>query len=123
MATRGLIIIEIKDGNELAIISLPVYFKSVKKWKYVLSKKKGKQNNQKNSKKKLSSVGVEPQTFWVQSQCITYCAMSTNVKQNHWINYLYHFCPRNSAAGGCLNLVEPYLWGMSSWKMYLRKQA
>ena len=52
MATHGLIIIEIKDDNELAIIiSLPVYFKSVKKWKYVLSKKKGKQNNQKNSKK------------------------------------------------------------------------
>ena len=40
VATCGLIIIEIKDDNELAIISLPVYFKSVKKWKYVLSKKK-----------------------------------------------------------------------------------
>ena len=32
VATHGLIIIEIKDDNELAIIiSLPVYFKSVKK--------------------------------------------------------------------------------------------
>ena len=43
MATRGLIIVEMKADNELAI-SLPVYFTSVKKWKYVLRKKKKQQN-------------------------------------------------------------------------------
>lgn len=37
VATHGLIIVEIKDDNELAIISLLVYFKAVKKWKYILS--------------------------------------------------------------------------------------
>ena len=30
-----------KQDKELAIISLPVYFKSVEKWKYVLQKAKG----------------------------------------------------------------------------------
>ena len=39
MATRGLIIVAMKADNELSI-SLLVYFKSVKKWKYVLRKKK-----------------------------------------------------------------------------------
>ena len=43
MATRGLIIVAMKADNELSI-SLLVYFKSVKKWKYVLRKKKTKQN-------------------------------------------------------------------------------
>lgn len=43
MATRGLIKVELKADNELSI-SVPVYFKSVKKWKYVLRKKKEKQN-------------------------------------------------------------------------------
>ena len=39
MAARGLIIVAMKADNELWI-SLLVYFKSVKKWKYVLRKKK-----------------------------------------------------------------------------------
>ena len=43
IATRGLIIVEMKADDELAI-SLPVHFKSVKKRKYVLRKKKTKQN-------------------------------------------------------------------------------
>ena len=42
MATHGLIIIKMKADVELAI-SLPVYFKSVKKWTYVIRKKKKKQ--------------------------------------------------------------------------------
>ena len=37
-----------KADNELAI-SLPVYFKSVKKWKYVLRKKQNKKTKKKNS--------------------------------------------------------------------------
>ena len=44
-------ILEIKADNEPAI-SLPVYFKFVKKWKYVLRKKhKTKQKDQKKEKK------------------------------------------------------------------------
>ena len=49
MRTRGLIILGIKVDNELAI-SLAVYFKSVKKWKYVLRKK---QKQTKRPKKKF----------------------------------------------------------------------
>ena len=43
MATHGLIIIKMKADVELAI-TLPVYFKSVKKWRYVLRKNKTKQD-------------------------------------------------------------------------------
>ena len=39
--------LEMKSENEPAI-SLPVYFKSVKKWKYVLRRKKTKQKKQKD---------------------------------------------------------------------------
>lgn len=65
MATRGLIKVELKADNELSI-SVPVYFKSVKKWKYVLRKKKRKtkQNDQnKTVKKKFPMAGAEPRTF------------------------------------------------------------
>ena len=56
MATRGLIIVEMKADNELSI-SLLVYFKSVKKWKT-------KQNDQNKTVKKMFPVaGVEPRTF------------------------------------------------------------
>ena len=55
MATHGLIIVETKADNELAL-SLTVYFKSVKKWKYVLRKKKA-------VKKKFPMAGVGPWTF------------------------------------------------------------
>ena len=61
MATHGLIIIKMKADVELAI-SLPVYFKSVKKWTYVIRKKKTKQKWKKR-KKKFSTAGVEPWTF------------------------------------------------------------
>ena len=57
IATRGLIIVEMKADDELAI-SLPVHFKSVKKRKYVLRKKK----NKTKQKKEVPSVGVEPRT-------------------------------------------------------------
>ena len=61
MATHGLIIIKMNADVELAI-SLPVYFKSVKKWTYVIRKKK--QNKSKKKKeKKFSTAGVEPWTF------------------------------------------------------------
>ena len=57
IATRGLIIVEVKADDELAI-SLPVHFKSVKKRKYVLRKKQ----NKTKQKKEVPSVGVEPRT-------------------------------------------------------------
>ena len=44
-------ILEIKADNEPAI-SLPVYFKSVKKWKYVFRKKNNNNNNNKKDQKK-----------------------------------------------------------------------
>ena len=44
-------ILEIKADNEPAI-SLPVYFKSVKKWKYVLRKKKNNKKQKDQKKKK-----------------------------------------------------------------------
>ena len=50
-----------KADVELAI-SLPVYFKSVKKWTYVIRKKK-QNKSKKKRKKKFSTAGVEPWTF------------------------------------------------------------
>ena len=49
MATHGLIIIKMKADVELAI-TLPVYFKSVKKWRYVLRKKKQNKTKKKGKK-------------------------------------------------------------------------
>ena len=49
MATHGLIIITMKADVELAI-TLPVYFKSVKKWRYVLRKKKQNKTKKKGKK-------------------------------------------------------------------------
>ena len=48
IATRGLIIVEMKADDELAI-SLPVHFKSVKKRKYVLRKKKQNKTEKRSS--------------------------------------------------------------------------
>ena len=61
MATHGLIIIKMKADVELAI-SLPVYFKSVKKWTNVIRKKKQNKSKKKRTKK-FSTAGVEPWTF------------------------------------------------------------
>ena len=67
MFTHGLIIIAMKADNELSI-SVLLYFKSVKKWKFVL--RKTKQNKmipppkkKKNSKKMFPMTWVEPLTF------------------------------------------------------------
>ena len=67
MATHGLIMVAMKADNELSI-SVLLYFKSVKKWKFVL--RKTKQNKmtpppkkKKNSKKMFPMVWVEPLTF------------------------------------------------------------
>ena len=58
MATHGLIITKMKADVELAI-TLPVYFKSVKKWRYVLRKKK-QNKTKKKGKKSFSQQGSNP---------------------------------------------------------------
>ena len=119
MAALGLIILEMKADNELAI-SLLVYFKSVKKMKICVKKKKNKKNdlNKKNSKKKFLMASG---SWTLDPQRVRYCATTTIVEQNRWIFYRYHFCPWNSASGRCLKLVEPYLWRI---ERYIRgKQA
>ena len=58
MATHGLIIIKMKADVELAI-TLPVYFKSVKKWRYVL-RKKNKTRLKKKGKKSFSQQESNP---------------------------------------------------------------
>ena len=67
MATHGLIIVAMKADNELSI-SVLLYFKSVKKWKYVLRKTKQNkttppQKKKKTSKKMFPMAWVEPLTF------------------------------------------------------------
>ena len=62
IATHGLIIVAMKADNELSI-SVLLYFKSVKKWKYVLRKTKQNDPPQKNSKKMFPMAWVEPLTF------------------------------------------------------------
>ena len=51
MATHGLIIVAMKADNELSI-SVLLYFKSVKKWKYFKKKKKKKKPTPPPKKKK-----------------------------------------------------------------------
>ena len=58
MATHGLIIIKMKADVELAI-TLPAYFKSVKKWRYVL-RKKNKTRLKKKGKKSFSQQESNP---------------------------------------------------------------
>ena len=73
--TCGLIILEMKAENEPAI-SLPVYFKSVKK-----KKNKAKQTDQTKGKKSLlrreSNHGLQS----VRSTRMSICATTVNVKQ------------------------------------------
>ena len=59
MATHGLIIIKMKADVELAI-SLLVYFKSVKKWTYVIRKKKKKTKVKKKGKKSFPQQESNP---------------------------------------------------------------
>ena len=51
MFTHGLIIVAMKADNELSI-SVLLYFKSVKKWKYVLRKTKQNKTKRPPPKKK-----------------------------------------------------------------------
>ena len=94
LLTCGLIILEMKADNELAI-SLPAYFESVKIWKYLLkktkqnktkNKNKPKTKRPKNKNKRTPPTGVEPQTINVWSQRIIYCATTTKVKQTQTLN-------------------------------------
>ena len=68
MATHGLIIVAMKADNELSI-SVLLYFKSVKKLKYVLRKTKQNKTTpppkkkKKTSKKMFPMAWVEPLTF------------------------------------------------------------
>ena len=98
MFTHGLIIVAMKADNELSI-SVLLYFKSVKKWKYVLRKKQ----NQTKRPKKNSLPGVKPPTLDVQGQGVIYCATTTNFKQII-LNISAHKILR-------WTLVELYLWG------------
>ena len=68
-----------KADNEPAI-SLPLYYKSVKKWKYVL--KKEKQNATKKKRKKSPSTGVKAHTSDVWGQHVINCATTANVKED-----------------------------------------
>ena len=74
MAAFGLIILEMKAGNELAI-SLLVYFKSVKKMKICVKKKTTK----KTVKKKFLMAGG---SRTLHLQCVRYRATTTIVEQN-----------------------------------------
>ena len=90
LLTRGLIILDMNAGNELAI-SLSVYLSLSKndmlKKKKTETKTKTKQNKKskttkKKEKKYLSSEGVEPQTYDVKGQSDIHCATATlDVKQ------------------------------------------
>ena len=66
-------ILIIKADNKPAI-SLPVYFKFVKKWKYVLRKKK------KKKKRMFPIAGVEPTTTDVKSERVIYRATTANIE-------------------------------------------
>ena len=68
-----------KADNEPEI-SLPVYFKCVKKWKYLLRKNKTNKGPKKKKKKKLHSARADPSTSDVEGLPIIYCVTTTNIK-------------------------------------------
>ena len=79
-----------ESDNESAI-SLPVYFKSVKKWTYILQKKKQKLKGQKKKgKKKLPTARVEPRNIrdGRSTRFLGYCATITNFEVCRQINQL-----------------------------------
>ena len=61
-------ILEMKADNEPAI-SLPVYFKSVKKWKYVLrkNKKKGPKKKEESPTWRVNVLSVAPRLLIVKA--------------------------------------------------------
>ena len=82
-----------KSDNESAI-SLPVYFKSVKKNENIFAKKtknKNKRTPQKKKKKFLSG-RVDPGPTDVEGIRVIYNA-TTNIEHPRYINHLKHFCP------------------------------
>ena len=69
-------------------ISLPVYFKSVKKWKYVLRKnknKKQKDQKRRKEKKKFPTARVKPRTSDVKISALFLKSGAPNedIVQNH----------------------------------------
>ena len=102
--TCGLIILEMKAENEPAI-SVPVYFKSVKKNNNNKTKQ-SKTNRPNKRKKKSPPAGVEPRTFKVWGQRICqYAPRQLTLNKSVKI-----FCQWNSTGRRCLKLVELYLW-------------
>ena len=108
-------ILERKADNEPAI-SLPVYFKFVKKWKYVLRKKT--QNKQKDQKIKKRN-----ECFWRRKSNpgpLTYRMNALSIAKPANFEYnsgtiikliiLKSFAHKNSASRHCLKPVERYLW-------------
>ena len=77
-----------KADNESAI-SLPVYFKSVKKWTYILRKKKN-QKDKKKKEKKLPTARVEPRNLrhGRSTRFLGYCTTITNVEVCRQISQL-----------------------------------
>ena len=64
--------------------------------------------------------GVETRTFDVTAFSIVPRQLMLK-RFVELINYVYHFCPWNSAGGQCFKLLETYLWGI---ERYIReKQA
>ena len=61
-------------------ISLPVYFKSVKKWKYVLRENNNKKTKgPKQREKKFPTARVEPRASDVQGYSVIYCATANDI--------------------------------------------
>ena len=63
-------------------ISLPVYFKSVKIWKYVLrEKKQQQQKDQKKKKKHFQQWELNPRPpTWKVNMTVIYCATTTSIE-------------------------------------------
>ena len=100
MATHGLIIIKMKADVELAI-TLPVYFKSVKKWRYVLRKKK--QNKTKKKEKKV----FHSRSRTLDLRCIRSTRYLLHQDNLCYTASLNNFIFNNSAHRQCLKLVKP----------------
>ena len=98
--TCGLIILEMKADNELAI-SLPVYFKPVKKWKHVLKK----QNDQEKRKKSFRRRESNPKPLTCKGNALSIAPRQPLLIIGVKLIMLNIFCPWNSAGGRCLNFI------------------
>ena len=70
-----------KQDKEPAI-SLPVYFKSVQKWKYVLRKNKKKKQKGQKKKKVSNRESPNPDLRRVRSMLLIYCTSTTNIEDS-----------------------------------------